>query len=492
VTTCLVHALPLCTFVHAWVNPIVSDTHCRPTRQLLQCWGCAFCNFYDDAVSGSCEPRCTVTTVPPNTGAAAGTTVEVGEIPVSTNVTTGATAGPVVTTAEVGEPPLVTADGTTAGPVVTTNEATTVVPTTAGCDATVTTSGISFVPDALTITVGQTVCFQPTEFHNVEQTTAQGGCTLMSPQLFGSSVLGVAVTHTFTEAGSFFYRCRPHCGLGMVGNITVVPPPATTPEVSTTNGAIETTPLVCPVNCGQPENGGGTCDTRSDGSVRCLSCNADKFLYRGRCNVAINCQGNRILSGRLSGGSCSCADRNNCYYCRREAGGDTCFRCRNRQYLYQDSCHEGCPAHLAASGSGGYGRKCIDPFVCRSTTIGQLVDGAFVPSGLGFGCRCPDRNCFQCNFHANTTGTECTFCRSRTFLFNGRCHADCDVAGAPSTHIEYNPGNYGRECREPFVCVNNVDATGRACKCHKSVNIDGRRCRHCQYNATGVFCLEAL
>eukprot|EP00036_Acanthoecidae_sp_10tr_P015752 CAMPEP_0206293010 /NCGR_PEP_ID=MMETSP0106_2-20121207/3921_1 /ASSEMBLY_ACC=CAM_ASM_000206 /TAXON_ID=81532 /ORGANISM="Acanthoeca-like sp., Strain 10tr" /LENGTH=84 /DNA_ID=CAMNT_0053723601 /DNA_START=728 /DNA_END=977 /DNA_ORIENTATION=- len=55
----------------------------------------------------------TVTTVPPNTGAAAGTTVEVGEIPVSTNVTTGATAGPVVTTAEVGEPPLVTADGTT-------------------------------------------------------------------------------------------------------------------------------------------------------------------------------------------------------------------------------------------------------------------------------------------------------------------------------------------------------------------------------------------
>eukprot|EP00038_Savillea_parva_P003923 m.132038 g.132038 ORF g.132038 m.132038 type:complete len:1053 (+) comp11323_c0_seq1:224-3382(+) len=109
------------------------------------------------------------------------------------------------------------------------------------CDVTVTTSGLTFSPASVVIAVGQRVCWTPGSTHNVQQTDAASSCTLATSPIFGSSTLGERVEHTFTQTGSFFYRCGPHCGFGMVGRVvvtpTVPPTPAPTDAPTTTTTA---------------------------------------------------------------------------------------------------------------------------------------------------------------------------------------------------------------------------------------------------------------
>jgi hypothetical protein len=349
----------------------------------------------------------------------------------------------------------------------------------------VTTSGINFVPSVISIEVGQTVCFTPGSFHNVQNVADASTCDNMTTTpLFIGVQLGEPVQHTFSQVGSFHFKCNPHCMLGMRGVVQVVAASTTTPAVTTA----ATTPLVCPNNCGQPENGGGTCDVRpSDGAIRCQSCNADKILLKGRCNVAITCRGNVIQSGRLVNQSCRCLD-NDCFNCQRSAIEDTCIRCRAQKYLLNASCNAACPSHLTHSGNGDFGRRCLDPFMCKGNGIGQMVGDAFVHSGLNFGCKCTDDNCYQCDHPAGGFGSTCLRCRANKFRLNGACLDDCSTA--PASFIEYFPGSYGRECRLPFVCQNNLDEQNVSCKCHGSVRTNGVRCRHCSYNSTGVTCLE--
>ncbi len=85
-------------------------------------------------------------------------------------------------------------------------------------------SGLTFVPDTLTITAGDTVEWHwATGSHTVTEgtpcTPAGGG---FSYNLNSGNPI---VTHTFSTAGTVDYFCVPHCGLGMTGVITVDPAP---------------------------------------------------------------------------------------------------------------------------------------------------------------------------------------------------------------------------------------------------------------------------
>jgi len=250
----------------------------------------------------------------------------------------------------------------------------------------------------------------------------------------------------------------------------------------------------CPNNCGVPERGGGTCRYRpSDDRTLCTSCNDDRILLRGRCNVRINCRGNRILSGRLQGQSCRCTQPE-CYYCVREPWGDTCHRCRSGFYLLNGTCVASCPDSMANSGISLWGRRCLEPHTCRGNRIGQLDDdGAFTPSGYSFGCKCPApgnrpvNGCFQCEHRAGENGEHCTKCGGRTFLYNNSCHESCAAAGAPVIYAAYIPGNYGRECRPPFICDGGFDPDGRRCKCPRALGAD---CRACLFFPGGMACVQ--
>ena len=89
-------------------------------------------------------------------------------------------------------------------------------------DHIVTTSGFNFVPNELTIQVGETVEFQNTGgAHNVNGSQATfpdnpesffSGSPSSSPWTF---------QHTFNTAGTYQYQCDPHVGLDMFGTITV-------------------------------------------------------------------------------------------------------------------------------------------------------------------------------------------------------------------------------------------------------------------------------
>jgi len=407
-------------------------------------------------------------------------------LPGESSAPTTATSAP-VTSGPVTSAPVIPGESsapTTATPVAAPTAPTSPSPTSAGpvCDVTVTTVGIAFSPSTINIVTGETVCWTPTSFHNVQQVADSSTCDNMtSPSFVGN--LGQVVQHTFTQPGTFFFKCDPHCSLGMRGTVVV------TEASSTSSTTPAPTPLACPRNCGQPENGGGTCDQLSDGRIRCLSCNADKIRLKGRCNVQIDCRGNVIQSGRLTNQSCRCLD-NDCYSCIRVSTGDTCRRCRNNKYLHEDACHNGCPSHLTHSGVGAFKRRCVFPHICQSDAIGSMVNGSFVRNEtVGHGCRCPDQNCYRCDQRAGEFGHTCLRCRGSKFLYNATCLDDC--SSAPSNHIEYIPaGSFGRECRPPFVCRNRLDENGVQCKCHRSVNINGRRCEHCEYNASGVTCLE--
>ena len=96
----------------------------------------------------------------------------------------------------------------------------------------------------------------------------------------------------------------------------------------TSTAVVSTTAFTCPRNCGQLERGGGTC--RPNG--RCLSCNENRLRQAGQCFASISCRAARILTGRLAGSGCRCAN-SHCHYCVRAALGDECRKCRVRMPL---------------------------------------------------------------------------------------------------------------------------------------------------------------
>ena len=157
--------------------------------------------------------------------------------------------------------------------------------------------------------------------------------------------------------------------------------------------------------------------------------------------------------------------------------------CRDGAYLLDDSCVDTCLGHLAASGVGLFKRRCAEPFTCRS---GRLVD-----VDVSYGCKCANEDntaiaaCQICHHRAGEHGEHCMRCNAGQYLHNNRCIASC--AGLAEL-IGYAPGNYGRECRVPFLCADRLDDLGAACKCDRAV---GRNdCSVCSWGTLGSRCLR--
>ena len=116
----------------------------------------------------------------------------------------------------------------------------------------------------------------------------------------------------------------PHAG-GEAVCVDDVADVTTTAMVTTTAAA-----FTCPRNCGTPARGGGTC--RPNG--RCTSCNSNRIRQSGTCLSSISCRASRILTGRLAGNGCRCAN-SHCHYCVRQALGDECRKCRVRMRPFE-------------------------------------------------------------------------------------------------------------------------------------------------------------
>ena len=95
----------------------------------------------------------------------------------------------------------------------------------------ITNSGFTFSPANVTISVGDTVCWNWTSgIHTV--TNGNGSADPNVGVLFDATwdSANPTFSYTFNTAGSFPYFCRTHEFLGMSGTITVLPPvPATSP-----------------------------------------------------------------------------------------------------------------------------------------------------------------------------------------------------------------------------------------------------------------------
>lgn len=97
----------------------------------------------------------------------------------------------------------------------------------------VSNSGLAFSPDAITITVGDTVDWQIGGSHNaveVSQATYDNdGSTPLSGG-FETPFGGGKVA--FDQVGTFYYVCSPHASQGMKGTITVEEATTDLPQVS--------------------------------------------------------------------------------------------------------------------------------------------------------------------------------------------------------------------------------------------------------------------
>ena len=85
------------------------------------------------------------------------------------------------------------------------------------------TTGNTFSPDTLTITVGDTVTWNNTQgFHNINATLVTYPS---NPEGFGNTVAGAGWSFqwVFTIAGAYDYQCDPHAGTGMTGVIIANP-----------------------------------------------------------------------------------------------------------------------------------------------------------------------------------------------------------------------------------------------------------------------------
>lgn len=85
---------------------------------------------------------------------------------------------------------------------------------------TIETSGTTWVPNTLSISLGDTVRWSNASgFHNVNGTEATFPD---NPEFFGNSVgQDWVFTHVFETVGNYDFQCDPHAGLGMTGTITV-------------------------------------------------------------------------------------------------------------------------------------------------------------------------------------------------------------------------------------------------------------------------------
>lgn len=313
----------------------------------------------------------------------------------------------------------------------------------------------------------------------------QGMCGHVLQSGGGSDDIGEA--DTSTDAPS-----QPDIGEAETNAPT--PSPSSAPSSSSSTA----TPQSCHRNCGQVENGGGTCDPQNE--TFCTSCNDGMLLtsslgnsvddhIKGNCISRITCDRRVIVGGRFNSERCTpCLDRH-CFKCviTHPSGSpgptEECQRCRDGFYLSANgTCTEGCDPDKTLSGANMFGRRCMDPFTCRSNRVMNYSDSR--------GCKCPnsentrmDSNCHTCDFNAGEFGQRCTKCRNRKYLYNDTCYDNCN---AFPELVQYTHGNYGSMCREPFTCVNGADNNGQACKC-KSVSSG---CRSCSFGLNGNVCLD--
>ena len=96
------------------------------------------------------------------------------------------------------------------------------------CDATVriAPSGLKFSPSELTITVGQTVCWQwenESMAHNVRQVDGDKSTTYAANGVSsGAAATTVDFRYTFdVDSTTFYYACEPHLAAGMFGKVIV-------------------------------------------------------------------------------------------------------------------------------------------------------------------------------------------------------------------------------------------------------------------------------
>ena len=96
------------------------------------------------------------------------------------------------------------------------------------CDVTVgiAPSGLKFSPSEVTVTVGQTVCWQWTDesmAHNVREVDGDKSTTYaVDGVTSGAANVTVDFRHTFdVDSTSFYYACEPHMASGMFGKVVV-------------------------------------------------------------------------------------------------------------------------------------------------------------------------------------------------------------------------------------------------------------------------------
>lgn len=140
---------------------------------------------------------------------------------------------------------------------------------------------------------------------------------------------------------------------------------------------------------------------------------------------------------------------------------------------------------MASSAISRWGRRCLPPFVCQSVAIEDR--------DVDYGCKCPEEGnlaiaaCHRCEHRAGVYGQHCLKCNNGRFLHEHRCtRHDCEGQWESDGLVGYTPGNYGRQCRAPFLCTDRVDEAGAACKCARSVSRND--CAACYYGTDGVVC----
>ena len=136
------------------------------------------------------------------------------------------------------------------------------VPALPDCDAVVSIapSGLKYSPATLSISVGDTVCWQWTDSsmaHNVRQVDGEDSTTYTQNGVTsGEAAMTVDFRYTFTEDDTtFYYACEPHLAAGMYGKVIVgdggatavvepTEPVDTSDEDENTPGFVSTTLIV--------------------------------------------------------------------------------------------------------------------------------------------------------------------------------------------------------------------------------------------------------
>jgi plastocyanin len=83
-------------------------------------------------------------------------------------------------------------------------------------EATITTSGFTFTPNAVTITQGQVIRFQMPDTHNVVPGHQPADSTISDPGL--NVDFNTTKCLMFTRTGTYGFHCQPH---GFNGTVTV-------------------------------------------------------------------------------------------------------------------------------------------------------------------------------------------------------------------------------------------------------------------------------